>query len=374
MGDGMMTKQTYTWTLFTRLFHILLIISVATAYVVSDFDKLLSLHVAFGYTIALLFLFRVIWGFMDVPYSKFSDFNFTVKELLSYMLNVLGEKKEYIGHNPASSWAIIAMILLAFLTAISGTLTYGTQEGMGILAFMNNTMFQKMEIFEEIHEFFANLFMLVVAAHIAGVLLDTFLHKSDVINSMITGYKKVDAKSVSVTPSQKVFGFVWIIASITFLLYMLLTPSNPLLNDANKRVDYKQEHTLFYEECSSCHTLYPPFLLPRASWAKMMDDLENHFGDDASLDKEDMLSIKSYLLTHSAEYSTKEAAFKILQSMENNVTIAITKTPYWIQRHKEIEKEIFQSKKVGKKSNCKACHNNFENGLLNDKDIKIPKE
>ena len=369
-----MTKPTYTWSLFTRLFHILLVLSVATAYIVSDFDSLLPIHVAFGYTVALLFVFRVIWGFMNVPYSKFSDFNFNIKELLSYMLNVFGDKKEYVGHNPASSWAIVSMIVLALLTAISGTVVLGTQEGVGVLASLNQTMFKEMEIFEELHEFFANLFMLIVAAHIAGVLLDTFVHKSDVINSMITGYKKVDAKSIALTPVQKLFGFIWIALSILFLLYMLLSPNNLLLKDENIRVDYKQEHALFQEECSSCHTLYPPFLLPRASWAKIMDNLENHFGDDASLEREDMLSIKSYLLSNSAESSTKEAAFKILKTLENNDTIAITKTPYWIKRHKEIEKEIFSSKKVGKKSNCKACHGNFESALLNDKDIAIPKE
>ena len=373
MEDGTMTKQTYTWSLVTRLFHILLIISVVAAYLLSDIENLLTQHAAFGYTVALLFAFRVLWGMMNIPYSRFRDFELRPQALLEYMLHVFHGKKSYKGHNPASSWAILAMILLAFLTALSGALTLGTQEGIGIFASLNHTVFKEMELFEELHELFANTFMLVVAAHIAGVLLDTFLHKSDVIRSMITGYKVSDGKDIVLKPLHKLFGFVWIVGSITFLLYMLLTPTNPLLKNENQAVNYQQEHALFYEECSSCHVLYPPFLLPRTSWEKMMDDLENHFGDDASLEVEDMLSIKSYLLSHAANNSTKEAAHYILESIENNDTIAITKTPYWIKRHKEIDKEIFFGKKVGKKSNCKACHTNFESGLLNDNDIAIPK-
>ncbi|WP_457747764.1 cytochrome b/b6 domain-containing protein [Sulfurimonas sp.] len=369
----MMTKQTYIWSLATRLFHIFLIISVATAYIVSDFEKLLPIHVAFGYTVALLFTFRIVWGFMDVKYSKFSDFNFNIKDLLYYLTHVFGEKKEYAGHNPASSWAIIAMIVLGFLTVISGTLVYGTQEGMGILSFLNHTIFKKMELFEELHEIIANSFMLVVGAHIAGVLLDTFVHKSSVIVSMINGHKDVDAQSLKLTLLQKVFAVFWLSTSALFLVYMLQNPNNALLADTNEKINYNQEHPLFAQECSSCHILYPPFLLPESSWNTMMDDLENHFGDDASLDKADVLSIRNYLLSHSANNSTKEAAFYILQSLENNSTIAITKTPYWIKRHKNIDKNIFHTKKVLKKSNCKACHKNFEQGLLNDSDIEIPK-
>jgi len=103
-----------------------------------------------------------------------------------------------------------------------------------------------------------------------------------------------------------------------------------------------------------------------------MDNLENHFGDDASLDEKDKTSIRDYLVDNSAENSTKESAFHILKSIQNIETIAVTKTPYWEKRHDAIDKRIFASIDVAAKSNCKACHQNIEQGLLNDKDIKIP--
>ena len=70
----------------------------------------------------------------------------------------------------------------------------------------------------------------------------------------------------------------------------------------------------------------------------MMSDLENHFGDDASLDAADTLSILALLTKNSAENSTHQASLGILKSLrDDNGTIAITKTPYWERKHKDIE-------------------------------------
>ena len=368
--------RSYIWSLPTRLFHILLIVFVGAVFILGEFDKLLEYHAIVGYVIALLFIFRIVWGFLDIEYSNFKDFNFNIKDLKEYMFNVFGNKKQYTGHNPASSWAIIAMIVLGLLSVVSGMVVYGTQEGMGVLSFLNVSMFKDMDLFEDIHELFANAFMIVIFIHIIGSLIDRFIHRSKAVESMITGYKntdeKEDEKNLKLTLFQKIFGILWIGLSIGLLIYLLNTPSNILIADGNKPVDYRVEHKLFHDECISCHTLYPPFLLPKRSWVKMMDNLENHFGDDASLDDEDKESIKKYLVQNSSENSTKESAFKILRSIKNKDIIAITKTSYWKRKHHDIDKKIFENKKIGINSNCKACHKNIEQGLLNDKDIKIP--
>ncbi len=371
MEDGKMTKI-YVWSLFTRLSHILLVVAVGATFLFSDSDNLLTYHVVAGFMVGLLFLYRILWGFMDVQYSKFKDFNFNLVDLKDYMFSIFGNKKEYIGHNPASSWAIVAMIVLALLSVFTGMIAYGTQEGMGLFSFLNVSIFKKMHFFKELHEFFANSFMFVIFAHIAGVLIDKFLHRTTTLNSMLNGYKDGVAKSLKLTFAQTLFGIVWIVSSVVLVIYLLMTPSNVLIADANVAVDYKKEHPRFYNECISCHTLYPPYLLPKASWEKMMGNLEEHFGEDASLDEQDTSSIREYLAKNSAESSTKESAFYILKSMDSNETIAITKTPYWKRRHSEIDKSVFESKEVVAASNCKACHGNIEQGLLNDKDIKIP--
>jgi len=101
-----------------------------------------------------------------------------------------------------------------------------------------------------------------------------------------------------------------------------------------------------------------------------MGDLENHFGDDASLDSSDTKIILDFLLEFSAEKSKKEASFKILKSIKEKDIIAITKTKFWENEHKDIPKEVFLHKNVKSKANCKACHSDIEKGLIEDDKIK----
>ncbi len=101
-----------------------------------------------------------------------------------------------------------------------------------------------------------------------------------------------------------------------------------------------------------------------------MKNLENHFGDDASIDLDTNNIILKFLEKNSAESSTKEASVMILDSLKNKDIIAITNTIYWKKKHKNIKKEIFSNNLVKSKANCKACHSDIEKGLLEDENIK----
>ncbi len=129
---------------------------------------------------------------------------------------------------------------------------------------------------------------------------------------------------------------------------------------------------LYKKECNSYRTLYPPHLLPAKSLQKLMANLEDHFGDDASLEEPTRSDIEKFLVKNSANNSTKEVSFYILKSLKDS-PIAITKTPYWKKRHKNIDKKTFKSSKVKSKANCKACHTDIEKGIIEDENIKLPK-
>ncbi len=371
MENGM--TKSYIWPWFNRASHILLILFFAACYLLAD-DDYISYHVAFGLSFGVVILFRVIWGYLGPKHSKFKDFNFKVADLKEYLLSPFSKTKEYLGHNPASSYAIIAMIILAMLSIVSGLLYYGIEENHGIFSFLNSQLFKKMELFEELHELFANLLLGVIGVHIAGSLIDKFIKKGDAIESMVDGYKKTSQEmNIRTNIFQKLLGVIFILASLYTLYYLVFTKDNIFVASANIKQDYAVLHQDFSKECGSCHITYPPFLLPKSSWTLMMSDLENHFGDDASIDKETNLSILSFLNENSAETSSQKAAFKILKSLkENNSTIAITKTPYWEKKHRKIDKDIFASAKVKSKANCKACHTDIENGLIENHLIKVP--
>ncbi len=366
-------NRVYVWSLPTRVFHWLLVFSIVAAYLTSEEDEWLSIHAAFGITVGALVLYRILWGIVGPIHSRWRDFDLSLASLKEYLLTVFSPKRTYVGHNPAASYAMIGIIAVTLLLAVTGLLTYGIQENRGIFAFLHNSFFREMELFEELHEALATLLYLLIGAHVGGVLLDRLLHaEHGTLGSIVNGYKNLEGYGVSLTLFQKLFALVGIGLSIFALLYVLGVRDNPITASHHAAVDYEKEHPLFVNECASCHVLYPPSLLPEHSWRRMMADLENHFGDDASLDPADTQSILEYLVANAAEHSSSEASVKILKSLPNQDIIAVTQTPFWKRTHREIAPEVFDHEKVKSKANCKACHGDIERGLIEDTAIKMP--
>jgi len=364
-------KRVYVWTLPTRLFHWLFVALILISWIASLEDRWLSFHAAAGMAAGALVVFRIVWGIMGPRYSRFGDLTLRFDALKEYLMTLLSPSRRYVGHNPAASYVMIAMLLTVLLAAFSGMLAYGIQENRGILAFLHSGYFQDMKVFEEIHEFFVNLLWVLIAAHVGGVIVDRILHKEErTLSSMIDGHKNSEGESAVLTLPQKLVALIGIGGVIGLLIYTLSAPDNPLIAGHNQKVDYERENPLFVNECASCHTLYPPTLLAKESWLALMGDLSNHFGDDASLDPSDHQTILAYLLAHSAETSTQEMSVKIVQSLQKRDMIAITQTPFWKKRHKNIASDVFTSDKVKSRANCKACHSDVEQGIIEDNAIK----
>ena len=365
-------KKSYIWSLPTRVFHWLFVLFILLAFLTSDEDRLLNYHAVFGYAILILLIFRAFWGVFGPKHSLFKDFSNTIPNVKEFLKKIFEENQKYIGHNPLASYVLITMLIVAFLTVITGVLAFGVQEGKGILAFLNTPYFKEMKLFKEIHEFFSNLFIALIIAHVLGVIVDRLLHKKDeTLNSIITGYKVTkEDESIKLNIYQKIFASIMFIFFISFLCFNLYTPKNILTASIYQPIDYKTQNEDFVKECASCHTLYPPNLMPKKSWELIMSNLENHFGDDASLDEELNKNILAFLLKNSAETSTMENSWKFLNSIGDKDIIALSKTTYWDKRHKDIPKEIFDNKEIKSKANCKACHSDIEKGLIEDENIK----
>jgi cytochrome b len=367
-------KPVYVWTLPTRIFHWLLVLFITAAFVSAEEDAWLLWHVAFGFAAGVLVLYRVVWGFAGPEHSHFRDFDLNPASLKRYLLTLFKPARHYVGHNPAASFALVGIIAVTMLLALSGLLTYGIQEDRGLFAFLHGTFFREMELFEELHEALGTLLYLLIAAHVGGVLFDRLLHPSEgTLGSIFNGYKNLEGAGARLNLFQKLLAVVGIGAALAALVYLLAVRDNPLTASHHAAVDYEKAHPLFVNECASCHTLYPPSLLPEKSWRLMMADLQNHFGDDASLEAADNASILEYLAANAAERSTSEASVKILQSMPNQDMIAITQTPFWKRTHRGIAPSVFEQRKVKSRANCKACHGDVERGLIEDTAIAVPK-
>jgi cytochrome b len=163
------------WDLPTRVFHWLLALSFAGAFLTAESERLRDVHVMLGYTMLGLVAFRLVWGLIGTRYARFASFAFGPRAVLAYLRSLFTRSpRHYLGHNPAGSWAIYALLGLSALAGASGYATYNDIGGHAM---------------EEAHEALANGLLGVVMVHLAGVLASSLFHGENLVRSMITGYK-----------------------------------------------------------------------------------------------------------------------------------------------------------------------------------------
>ncbi len=129
----------------------------------------------------------------------------------------------------------------------------------------------------------------------------------------------------------------------------------------------------YIEECGDCHFTYQPELLPSGSWEKIIAGLDDHFGEELEIDTESKNVILGYLIANSAEKSSAKRAVKIMRSLGNRTPMRITEIPYILEKHDEVDPNVFKNKSIGSLSNCQACHTTVEKGIYEDDHVVIPR-
>jgi len=378
-------NQVFVWPIYTRIIHWLIAFSFTFAFIFSLQENLLNLHVAIGIIFGLMLVYRIIWGFIGPKYARFSTLKLSPSKLKFYFIEKVQNRWREIpaGHNPASSWFTLIVIIFGSIISITGLLLYGVQEGKGYLGFLNNHYYMYMEQLSSIH-IYASYFLLAwVIIHIGGVLVEQFYHKTNMVFAMITGYKK--AKGEDSKTGKYKSGLTWVFLFISTMVFFVSVDgrNNPFVVSKYTQHDYKHESFTYYTECGACHKPYPPFMLPTSSWQRIKGGLKNHFGDEISptmkkgenrISINDQTVIFNYLKEHSADNSSREISVKVMKSLNGaRGRKSITKIQYWKDAHAGIDQHLFKSKKVKRKANCFACHKNFEKGMMEDIDIEIPK-
>ncbi len=168
--------QPLIWDAPVRVFHWLMVLCFAGAYLTAERETWRLVHVTLGYTLAGLVVFRLLWGMVGTRHARFSDFVRGPSAVIGYLRSIWhGRPEHHTGHNPAGAWAILALIALALGVSASGWALYSDLGG---------------EALEEVHEAIANLMLGLVVVHVAAVLVSSRLHRENLVGAMITGRKQ----------------------------------------------------------------------------------------------------------------------------------------------------------------------------------------
>jgi hypothetical protein len=168
--------------------------------------------------------------------------------------------------------------------------------------------------------------------------------------------------------------FLVLITSITTTSALLASGGIGESGEGTNRQMAPVTNAKWKTECSSCHMLYHPGLLPESSWNKLMGGLDKHFGENASLDAASRDEISHFLAMNSADKQANRRSKRINQSIPAIATpLRISETRYFISKHDEVSTATFKRKSIGSAANCVACHKGAEKGDFSESQVKVPR-
>jgi cytochrome b len=200
------------WDPLVRLLHWTLVVAFTVAFISGD--EVAGLHEWAGYVVLGVVGVRLVWGLLGSRHARFADFVFRPAVVLHYARSVLkGSAKRYLGHNPLGGAMIVALLISLLATGASGLALDSTEPDSAAVATQSaqappasplssvghddgereHEDHEGEGVWEEIHEFFANLTLLLVFLHIGGVMLSSFMHHENLVRAMFTGRKPLKA-------------------------------------------------------------------------------------------------------------------------------------------------------------------------------------
>ena len=183
------TKPWPLWDLPTRLGHGLFIVAMLVAWWSAETQRT-DLHQWTGYTILVLLIARLVWGFVGSKPSRFATFLKSTVVTFKYLFSSANESGEptrhekVIGHNPAGGWSVVLMLFLLLLQAGSGLFNSDDILFNGPFYHLMESEWQ--DRFGLIHDYAFDALLICIGLHIGAVVFYA-LRGQNLITAMIRG-------------------------------------------------------------------------------------------------------------------------------------------------------------------------------------------
>jgi cytochrome b len=360
------------WDPAVRLFHWALVLAVLVAGWTGVWvgDRAITLHVMVGIGVGALVMARLVWGFCGGRFARFQGFVVGPVALMQHVRDLAqGHAARHLGHNPLGGAMIV--VLLAALAALVAT---GLAVWGGVFRAGPLTTYLSVDAGERLltlHGWIAYGLFGLVAAHVLGALGESLRTSENLAGAMVTGRKErraFDHAPAEVT-AQPFVALAMVVAGLGAALALGASQARRPVPGAPALI----ADSAYASQCSDCHAVYHPSLLPAASWRVLMAGLGDHFGEDASLPAADTEAVTAYLTAHAAE-TTETRAAHVFRTVDPAAPFTITATPFWKDRHAGLPDALFKSPAVATKANCAACHGDAGSGWFYPGNINIPSD
>jgi len=183
-----MKKIIRVWDLPIRLFHWLLVVCIAGSFVTINLgDEFIQWHAYFGYSILILLIFRIIWGFIGSTHAQFASFLPTKTAIFEYLS---GSSPRVLGHNPVGAISVFALLFVLSIQVFTGLFVDDEVSFQGPLAkYVSGSL---SSLLSEIHEGNQVVILTLIAIHVAAIIFYKKFKGEDLIKPMISGDKEID--------------------------------------------------------------------------------------------------------------------------------------------------------------------------------------
>ena len=187
-----MPRTVRVWDLPTRIFHWALVACICGSVVTSQLGgNAMAWHFRFGYSIASLLLFRIVWGFVGGRWSRFASFFYSPATVVRY-LRGNKQPEHTVGHTPVGAGSVFAM--LAFLIAQVGTGVFSDDEIAASGPMAKWVSGATVNIATHYHKGVGKYVLLgLVVLHIAAIVFHLTRKRENLLRPMIGGDKTTEA-------------------------------------------------------------------------------------------------------------------------------------------------------------------------------------
>jgi cytochrome b len=134
-------------------------------------------HRYIGYAAGALVVLRLVWGLFGPRHASLAAMAASARELPAYLKTQFSRHgRYYVGHNPAGAWMALTLWLLVLIIVITGWM-------------LQLDTFWGDERLQTLHTAVAYVLAACVVAHVAGALVTSAFHRTNLIKAMITGDK-----------------------------------------------------------------------------------------------------------------------------------------------------------------------------------------
>lgn len=205
-----MTSLNKVWDPAVRFFHWSQLLLLCGLWYTGT-EGLMDWHQLLAYCLASVLVARILWGLYGSRSARFIEFAASPKRAWNYFRHPTA----VMGHNPASSYMIFALLLLVSMQLVSGLMTtdYIFTDGP-LVRYVSSDV---VSLATRWHKLGIELIIMASAVHVTAALWHSWRHHN-VILGMLNG-KLTNAAEAYVAPTKASWSYFLLVAIFLAVLY-----------------------------------------------------------------------------------------------------------------------------------------------------------